>query len=252
MIRPLLGMPGRIADPTPACRRLTGARPLAMCALLACVLLSSPGIAKSEEPGVDPSRNPKFSSEPRQLIHDTTQKVLQVIGDAKYAAEGENEQILSRIEIILDEVIDFDSFVRAVMGSYGSRHHFESLASEQERLEFEAMKAKFREIFKARLIDTYGKGMLSFSNEKIVVLPPRPDNSGQHQAIVEQQIIGSSGRPVSIRYRLNQDQTGQWKLRNFQINGVNLGKVYRSQFASAMQRHQGDLDQVIQSWSAKD
>ena len=40
----------------------------------------------------------------------------------------------------------------------------------------------------------------------------------------------------------------QWKLTNLIIDGVNLGLVFRTQFASAMSTHNGDMNQVIEKW----
>ena len=37
-------------------------------------------------------------------------------------------------------------------------------------------------------------------------------------------------------------------MRNVIINGINLGKLFRDQFAEAMQRNAQDLDRVIDNW----
>jgi phospholipid transport system substrate-binding protein len=33
------------------------------------------------------------------------------------------------------------------------------------------------------------------------------------------------------------------------INGINIGKLFRDQFAQAMQENQNDLDKVINNWT---
>ena len=38
-------------------------------------------------------------------------------------------------------------------------------------------------------------------------------------------------------------------VRNVIINGINIGKLFRDQFADAMQKHNGDLDKTIDGWS---
>ena len=40
----------------------------------------------------------------------------------------------------------------------------------------------------------------------------------------------------------------KWMMRNVIINGINVGKLFRDQFAEAMQRNAQDLDRVIDSW----
>jgi hypothetical protein len=44
---------------------------------------------------------------------------------------------------------------------------------------------------------------------------------------------------------------GEWKLRNVIINGINIGKLFRDQFADAMQRNGNDLDKTIDGWAGE-
>jgi len=48
---------------------------------------------------------------------------------------------------------------------------------------------------------------------------------------------------------MRRDKKGQWKLRNVTIEAINLGKVYQSQFYSAVKQYNGDIDQVIDNWT---
>jgi phospholipid transport system substrate-binding protein len=38
-------------------------------------------------------------------------------------------------------------------------------------------------------------------------------------------------------------------MRNLIINGINVGKLFRDQFAQSMQNNRNDLDKVIDSWA---
>ncbi|MNJ80744.1 Toluene tolerance, Ttg2 [compost metagenome] len=38
-------------------------------------------------------------------------------------------------------------------------------------------------------------------------------------------------------------------LRNVIINGINIGKLFRDQFADAMQKNGNDLDKTINGWA---
>ena len=42
---------------------------------------------------------------------------------------------------------------------------------------------------------------------------------------------------------------GTWKMCNVVINGINVGKLFRDQFAQAMQDNRNDLDKVIDNWT---
>jgi len=44
--------------------------------------------------------------------------------------------------------------------------------------------------------------------------------------------------------------TGEWKLLNVTLDGINLGSTFRSQFAQAMKKA-GDVESVIVNWSSR-
>ena len=44
------------------------------------------------------------------------------------------------------------------------------------------------------------------------------------------------------------DAAGKWKIINIEINGMNLGKIFRNQFYSLMEKNDEDINLVIQKW----
>ena len=44
---------------------------------------------------------------------------------------------------------------------------------------------------------------------------------------------------------------GEWKLRNVIINGINIGKLFRDQFADAMSRNGNNLQATIDNWAGE-
>ena len=50
------------------------------------------------------------------------------------------------------------------------------------------------------------------------------------------------------------NKNGVWLLRNVSIESINVGQLYRNQFASAMNKNQGNFAAVIDGWvvEAKD
>ena len=46
--------------------------------------------------------------------------------------------------------------------------------------------------------------------------------------------------------------SGDWKLINVVMDGINLGKTFRSQFEQAVQKNNGDIDMVIEKWLSPD
>ncbi|MFT6756216.1 MAG: phospholipid transport system substrate-binding protein, partial [Chitinophagales bacterium] len=49
--------------------------------------------------------------------------------------------------------------------------------------------------------------------------------------------------------KLKPNRDGEWKIRNVVIDTINLGKVYQSQFASAVKDSDGDIDKAIIAWA---
>ncbi|MNJ78452.1 Toluene tolerance, Ttg2 [compost metagenome] len=60
-------------------------------------------------------------------------------------------------------------------------------------------------------------------------------------------MVGRSGAIYPLTYTLEQ-KGGAWKVRNVIINGINIGKLFRDQFAESMRSNGNDLDKVIATW----
>ena len=63
-------------------------------------------------------------------------------------------------------------------------------------------------------------------------------------------VKGDKGAIYPLSYTLNK-VNGEWKVRNVIINGINIGKLFRDQFADAMQRNGNNLDKTIDNWAGE-
>ncbi len=185
---------------------------------------------------------------PDELIRDATGKIITAIEQAKLYYDKEPERFHSAIDEILFPLIDFRSFARGVMGKHGSRRYESTLQDDDAKRVFQARVDAFTEKFKQGLVATYAKGLLTFQGEKIDVLPIKGDVIEGKSVNVVQKIHGDGGDPVLIRYKMRQNEDGHWKARNVQLQSINLGKVYRNQFASAARQYNSDIDKVIENW----
>ena len=43
-------------------------------------------------------------------------------------------------------------------------------------------------------------------------------------------------------------KTGEWRVINVVLNGINLESIFKSQFKKAAQRSSGKLDEVVDNW----
>ena len=65
------------------------------------------------------------------------------------------------------------------------------------------------------------------------------------------EIHTAQGEVWPVVYSMAQDDSGEWRVRNLIVNGINMGLTYRNQFNSAARdpKYGGDLDPVIAEWA---
>lgn len=169
-----------------------------------------------------------------EVVQGVTDQMLSVINESETLLSESPQKFYSEVERVLEPVVDFKFIARGVMGNYAKK------AAPEQR-------DRFADSFKQGLVKTYAKGMAGFGDKQIVVLPPKGDISGQRRVSVTQEVHGDDG-VNRVSYTMMKKKTGEWKLVNVVLNGVNLGKTFRSQFAQAMKK-EGDLNSVIDNWS---
>ncbi len=191
---------------------------------------------------------------PDAVIEAATVELVTAVEAARAYYAKDPDKFTVEIDRIISPIVDFNSFARGVMGSYGSKQRYTALRTDAEREQFRTHVTRFKERFREGLLTTYAKGMMTFKGQNIEVEPLQSAASSGESVVVKQYIVDEGSKPVVIRYKMRQDQKQQWKVRNVTIQTVNLGKVYRSQFAAAAKRYNGDLDKVIDNWvvTAKD
>lgn len=135
---------------------------------------------------------------------------------------------------LIGQYVDVEGVARSVMTVRYSR----SATPEQVQ--------RFETNFKRGLLQFYGNALLEYDNRGVKVLPAATAGSSD-RAEVRMEVTGTGGviHPVSYTMVKIGDS---WKLRNVIIEGINLGKLFRDQFAESMQRSRNNLDVVIDGW----
>lgn len=136
---------------------------------------------------------------------------------------------------ILGPVIDVDGISRGVMTVRFSRQ------ATPEQM------TRFQENVKRSLMQFYGNALLEYNNQDIRVLPGNGPQDPQRTS-VNMEIKDGNGSVYPLSYTMV-SLDGTWKMRNVIINGINIGKLFRDQFAQSMQNNGNDLDKVINSWT---
>ena len=177
------------------------------------------------------------TSDARAVISQTTDTLIGVIKEGKTYFDKDPQRFYTTVEKVLDPTIDFDTFSRGVMAVYYKR------ATPAQRDQFETT-------FKSGLIRTYGKALLDFGDEKIVVLPAERPSKQPDRDSVKMEVHSKEGKVYPVIYSMRLGDDGSWRMYNIIINGINIGLTYRNQFASAMNapENKGSLDAVINGW----
>ncbi len=132
------------------------------------------------------------------------------------------------------QIVDFKRISRNVMGKYAKD-------ATPKQLE------DFSEVFENSLLDTYSSTLVEFKDEEINVLPPTSPTNSKTKARVNIEIVTSSSTYPG-RYSMYLDENNDWKIINIEINGMNLGKIFRNQFYSLMEKNKEDINLVIEKW----
>lgn len=172
---------------------------------------------------------------PHQVVQGVTDAMMKVIKDGN--PNTETEKYFTKIRETLEPVVSFSFIAKSVMGGYWDK----ATPSQQDA---------FTETFTRSMVETLGKGMANYSDVKITTKAPAGDISTLKRVEVIQEVAGADGT-TRISYTMAQNKSGEWKLINVILNGVNLGKSFRDQFSQAMKQNDNNLDKVIATWAQK-
>ncbi len=174
---------------------------------------------------------------PQQVVDDTSRKVMQVLDANRETYRNDPEAFLQGLNEVLDPVVDFDGIASSVMTVRYSR----SASEEQVQ--------RFIETFKRSMVQFYGNALLEFKSGEITVLPPNSREPRPDRASVDMQVKANDGQIYTATYTMS-EVDGQWKVRNVIVEGINIGLLFRDQFAQAMKANRNDLDAVIDNWGS--
>jgi len=183
-----------------------------------------------------------------QVIERTTDQVMNLVKEANAYADEDPERYFRELQAVLDEVVDFAYFSRAVMGPYASRKRYQSLSDEGKQ-ELRDQVERFTEVMREGLVRTYGKGLLAFGGSRVEIQRPDSPTELGDKAEIRQLIYSDAPEPYVIEYQMRRDKDGSWRLRNMIVETINLGVIYRNQFQAAARDADGDLNAVIDNWT---
>jgi phospholipid transport system substrate-binding protein len=189
---------------------------------------------------------------PDAIVRDITNRLVVEIEQARGYYDNEPELFYQKVDQIISPSVDFLSFSRAVMGRYGTGAYYRELGSTQERENLKNQILRFSNAVQERMVRTLSKGLMTFSGERIEVLPPDAREqqriANKQSVSVTQLIYREQDQPLEVQFKLRPDKRGEWRMINVVLDNINLGKQYRDEFASKLRDYDGDIDQVIDYW----
>lgn len=130
----------------------------------------------------------------------------------------------------LDPYIDSQAFTRIVMGTYATNQYSSA-----------AQRAQFEKNFRETLIENYGSAFAKFSNQTYTLRPYKASNSKNPVVTID---FNNKGEKIPVSFQLV-DKGNQWKIRNINVSGIDLGLQLRNQFAANVKRNGGNIDKAI-------
>jgi len=176
------------------------------------------------------------ASSAHDLVDSTTKQLLADLAANKETYKSNPQAFYDALNGIVGPVIDADGISKSIMTVKYSRN---ATPAQMQR---------FQENFKRSLIQFYGNALLEYNNQGITVSPAKEEDGDR--ASVDMSVKGNNGAVYPVSYTLTKIN-GEWKVRNVIINGINIGKLFRDQFADAMQRNGNDLDKTIDNWAGE-
>ena len=137
---------------------------------------------------------------------------------------------LARFRQLFHADFDGPGIARFVLGRYWRN------ASEQEQQEF-------LKLFEDYVVFVYGTRLSNFSGETFKIRGTRAEEAG---TVVSTDIISPGGEaPIKVDWRLISDK-GAFKINDVIIEGISMLATQRSEFASVIQRHGGQVSGLLE------
>ncbi|MCW8885777.1 MAG: ABC transporter substrate-binding protein [Motiliproteus sp.] len=174
--------------------------------------------------------------EARELVDGATQEMVKLLGDPSLKEESAFPQLFDGVDNVLTPVVDFDRIARGVMAKYYRQ------ANDDQR-------ARFAGVFKNALVKTYAKALAAFSFDRYEIVKNVKPSKKPKKQTVKVDVFGVDGNKYQLIYFVLQGKTGEWKITNVHMDGINLRQIFKNQFAEAVNGRKGDIDQVIEAWA---
>ena len=194
-----------------------------------CLILSMSAVAQDINYESGANQNP-FDN-----IDEMTRELLVIIDRHKDKYPDSEMEYFSDLNNLMTGFVDFNFVAKKVMGRYARAADFNQ-------------RTRFVAAFRRGLVETYGRGLMSYGDEQILIVNRQQLLEGERRLLVKQEIRGEAAVYPLHYLMYRKKSTGEWNIVNVTLNGINLSKTFASQFANASRKSSGNIDLVIDNW----
>lgn len=177
---------------------------------------------------------PANAQSPQAIVESVAQELFDLV-KAKNAAKTADQAYYQQVEGALNGVVNFPFIAASVMGK-------DTYAKATP-----AQREQFQKVFKDGMVKSLAKGVLGYADSKVAIASVSELNPTR---VVVKQEVAAEGATHKLDYTMQKAKTGEWKLINVILNGVNLGQSFSGQFKAGLKKYNDDVDKVIANWLA--
>ncbi len=170
---------------------------------------------------------------PQAIVESVATQLFGLV-KTKNTEKTADDAYFKQVEGALNDVVNFPFIAASVMGKAYKQ------ASPAQRQEFQ-------KVFKDGMVKSLANGVLGYADSKVTIAGVNEVNPAR--TIVKQE-VAIEGATHKLDYTMRKEKSGDWKLINVVLNGVNLGQSFSGQFKASLKKNNGDIDKVIASWLA--
>jgi phospholipid transport system substrate-binding protein len=185
--------------------------------LFSAVIALCIGVAISVRPAA-------AAADPAALINDLGNRALEVL--SKNVSPTQRD---ARFRELFQQDFDVPAIARFVLGRYW-------------RIATPAQQQEFVRLFAVYTALAYSNRLAAYSGETLRVTGSRPESEG---SIVSSEIVRPNGEPpTKVDWRLSWTD-GTYKITDVIVDGISMAVTQRSEFASVIQRHGGQVQGLL-------
>lgn len=155
-----------------------------------------------------------------EFLQDVSKRLIAKLDSEHEAINKDLNNAVRIVDDIIMPVTDFDLIGKRVLGA-----HWRKASPEQRKA--------FMKEFKLLLIVTYAAAFRTYEDQTVEFTGEIADPQNPNRVEVRTSIRQPGAAPLPVNYRV-QRENGQWKVYDFNVEGVGLTSSFRSQFNNAI------------------